>query len=315
MKNYVAVDIGGTQIRVAVYPEEGISPIQQERIPTVTSGEKPLDRMMALIQRLWPNNASDVSIAISSPGFIDSEAGLVISAPNISGWEHLPVVALIRNHFGVPVYLGNDANLALLGEFHFGSGQGVDDILYLTISTGIGGGILSAGRLLEGAHGIAAELGHVLADPAGPVCGCGKRGHLEALASGPAISRYVAEQIALGRHSLFKVGMTPNAREIAEAATRGDEVSIEAYNRAGFFIGRTLADLLHILNPSMVILGGGVSLSGDLLLNPLRKSLQEHVVSPEYLHDLVITTARLGDDAGLLGALAWLKDKQTNSAL
>jgi glucokinase len=314
MKNYVAVDIGGTQIRVAVYPEEGILPIQQERIPTVSSREKPLDRMMALIQRLWPGNASEVSIGSSSPGFIDSVAGLVISAPNISGWDHLPVVALVHEHFGVPVYLGNDANLALLGEFHFGNGQGVEDILYLTISTGIGGGILAGGRLLEGAHGIAAELGHILADPAGPVCGCGKRGHLEALASGPAISRYVVEQVTLGRRSLFTKGMTPNAREIADAASQGDEVSIEAYNRAGYFIGRTLADLLHILNPSLVILGGGVSLSGDLLLDPLRKSLQEHVVSAEYLHDLVITTARLGDDAGLLGALAWLKEKEMHRA-
>lgn len=304
MSCFIAVDIGGTHIRAALYPQQGNTPLQQMRIPTVAAGETPLDRMVQLIRKIWPQSVEVKSIAIASPGFIDSAAGLVMSAPNIAGWNNLPVSQIVAEQFGVPVYLGNDANLAVMGEYLFGSGRGHQDILYLTISTGIGGGIISNGRLVEGAHGLAGELGHVTVEPDGPLCACGKKGHLEALSSGTAISRYLAQQVAAGKSSIFKPGSAPNAKAIADAAMQGDALSIEAYERAGFYLGRAVADFLAIFNPSLVILGGGVSMSGDLLLTPMKKSLNQHVVAPEYLHGLTITTASLGDDTGLLGALA-----------
>lgn len=304
MSCFIAVDIGGTHIRAALYPQQGSTPLQQVRIPTVASGQSPLERMVQLIRQIWPQSNDVLSIAIASPGFIDSSAGLVMSAPNIAGWNNLPVSEIVSKQFGVPVFLGNDANLAVMGEYLFGSGRGHQDILYLTISTGIGGGIISNGRLVEGGHGLAGELGHVTIEPDGPICACGKKGHLEALSSGTAISRYLEQQVAAGRFSTFKPGSAPNAKAIADAAREGDSLSIETYERAGFYLGRAVADFLAIFNPSLVILGGGVAQSGDLLFAPMKRSLDQHVVAPEYLQGLTISTASLGDDTGLLGALA-----------
>jgi glucokinase len=177
-------------------------------------------------------------------------------------------------------------------------------LLYLTISTGIGSGIIMADRMIEGAHGLGAELGHITVLPDGPLCGCGKRGHLEAVASGPGIARWVEEQLACGEHSILASNQRLSAKEVAMAAAVGDPLSQRAMQRAGTFIGHALADFLHIFNPTIAIFGGGVSKSGELLLSPLRKALEERVISPRYLQDFKITTAALGDDAGLMGALA-----------
>lgn len=309
MKAFIAVDIGGTQIRVAVFPEHGTTPIQQQRIKTVAEGQTAVERLIGLIEQLWPKDADVISIAIAAPGFLDPKAGVVVTAPNIAGWVNLPIAEIIQQRFNVPVYLGNDANLAALGEWHFGAGRGYQDILYITVSTGIGGGLISEGRLVEGAHGMAGELGHVMAVPDGPLCGCGKRGHLEAVAAGPAIARYVVQQIDNGVPSVFAPGSKPSAKEIAAAAKQGDALSIESFNKAGFYIGRAVADFLHILNPSLIIFGGGVSLSGDTILTPLKESMREHVMSQEYLKDLRIVTTVLGDDSGLIGALALMLSK------
>jgi glucokinase len=301
----IAVDIGGTQIRVAVYPRGESRPIKQKRIPTRSKDASPLERLTGLIEELWPHNDRVCAIGMAAPGPINPKLGIIYSAPNIPGWERLPLAQILQEKFHVPVLLGNDANLALLGEWRYGAGQGHHYLLYLTISTGIGGGVIVDDHMLLGAHGLAAELGHVTVQPDGPMCGCGHRGHLEALASGTAIARYVAEQLAQGvPSSLAEIGSTPTGRDISMAAEQGDPLAKAALARAGSYIGYALADYLHIFNPSIIILGGGVSRSGPLLLEPLRAAIAEHVISPEYLHGLVITTAALGDDAGLMGALA-----------
>jgi glucokinase len=182
----------------------------------------------------------------------------------------------------------------------------------LTISTGIGGGVISDNHLLIGVRGLAAELGHITVLPDGPLCGCGQRGHLEAVASGPAIARYVNEQLERGAASIIKPDANLAAREVSEAAHRGDALAIEALTRAGTFIGQALADFLHVFNPSIVIFGGGVSQTGDLLFNPVRDAVKRFVMEPTYLKDLVITPAALGDDAGLLGALALARTTHDN---
>ena len=230
--------------------------------------------------------------------------GVIHQCPNIPGWEKLPLVSILEKRFGVPVKLGNDANMAAVGEWRYGAARGHHNIIYLTISTGIGGGVILNDRLVLGAHGLAAELGHVTIDPDGPMCGCGHRGHIEAFASGTAIARYVTEQLAQGVASMLSEIANPSGRDITMAAEQGDPLAISALARAGTFIGLALANYLHIFNPSIVILGGGVSKSGNFLLEPLRASLAKHILSPEYLNGLVITTAALGDDAGLMGALA-----------
>jgi len=159
-------------------------------------------------------------------------------------------------------------------------------------------------RLVLGEQGLAGELGHITVLPDGPMCGCGHRGHLEAIASGTGIARHVAEQLAAGRHSVLTLDPLPTSKDIALAAANGDDLCVEAMNRAGLFLGRAMADFLHIFNPTAIIIGGGVSRSGPSLFDPMREAIARHVISPQYLKGLVIATAALGDDAGLLGTLA-----------
>jgi glucokinase len=298
----IAVDIGGTQLRVAIYPKGEQHPIVQKRIPTQAKGQAPLDRLIGLIAEVWPADGHICAIAAAVPGWINPKLGIMYSAPNIPGWDRIPLVKILSERFGVPVKLGNDANMAALGEWRYGAGRGHHNLLYLTISTGIGGGVICDDRLLLGADGLAAELGHVIVDPDGPVCSCGRRGHLEAYGSGTAIAHYVAEQLAQGAPSELAMIKTPSARDISQAAEHGDALARAALQRAGEYIGLGIANYLTIFNPSIIILGGGVSRSGPYLFEPLRSAVAERALDPEYLNGLVITTAALGDDAGLTGA-------------
>jgi glucokinase len=300
----IAVDIGGTQIRAACYPDQTLKPLAQLRAPTQQPGKTPLESMFDLIAAVWPKEGRVARIAVAAPGPIDSKLGMILAAPNIPGWHDLPLKAELEKRFQTPAAVGNDANLAALGEYQFGAGKGHHYLLYLTISTGIGSGIIMDDRLIEGAHGLGAEMGHITVLPDGPLCGCGKRGHLEAVASGPGIARWVQEQLAAGVPSSLAGSQGLSAKDVAMAAAQGDALSLRAMQRGGAFIGYALADFLHIFNPTIVIFGGGVSRSGELLFSPMRKALEERVISPGYLQDLALTTAALGDDAGLMGALA-----------
>jgi len=307
MEAIIACDIGGTQIRVATFDAASGEMIQQKRIPTQAPGEKAVDRLLGLIAELWPAEGHVRAVGAAAPGFVDPETGVIYFSPNIPGWEGLPLRGIIEDRFNVPVFVGNDANLAALGEWRFGAGRGYHHVLYLTISTGIGGGVVHNDRLLQGSRGLAAEVGHITVEPNGPMCGCGKRGHLEAVASGTGIANYVAQKLAGGATSYFLKGTHPSAKEISAAAFKGDALAIEAIHRAGTYIGHALADFLHLLNPSIVIIGGGVSHSGELLFAPMRAAMEERVISTEYIKDLKIVPAQLGDDCGLMGALALAK--------
>jgi glucokinase len=162
--------------------------------------------------------------------------------------------------------------------------------------------------LLIGQRGMAAELGHVTVLPDGPMCGCGQRGHLEAIASGTAIAEWVRQELSQGAASSLTRDQAITTKIIAQAAKKGDELAIAALARSGTYIGQSLADYLHIFNPSIVIIGGGVSRSGKLLMEPLRAAMCEHVLSEKYIENLTLTTAALGDEAGLMGALALVRD-------
>lgn len=299
----ISIDIGGTQLRVAVYPTNGIKPIRQKRIPT--RGKDPAQvRLINLIGELIQPGENVLAISAAAPGPTDPKLGVVLNAPNIPGWDNLPLAKLLNDQFKVPVFLGNDANLAALGEWRFGAGRGHHDLVYLTISTGIGGGVICDDRLLLGERGLAAELGHVTVDPNGPICGCGHRGHIEAFSSGTAIARYVAGQLAQGRTSTLVSIPQASAHDVSLAANAGDPLAVEALERAGRYMGIAIANYLHLFNPSIVVLGGGVSHSGDHFFIPLRQSLKENVFAPGYLDDQTVTFAALGDEVGLLGALA-----------
>jgi glucokinase len=235
---------------------------------------------------------------------VDPKSGLVYHAPNIKGWTNFPLGATIQDKFKTETRLGNDANLAALGEWKYGAGIGHHDLTYLTISTGIGGGFIIDDRLLVGPHGIAAEVGHITVWPGGPMCGCGKRGHLEAVSSGTAIANYVREEIGAGRQSILSKNVDDiTAREVTAAAQQGDLLAIEAFERAGRFLGQAIADIMLLFEPTIVVLGGSVTKAGDILMKPLHKALEEGVFTPEYLRYLVIAPAKLGDQVGLIGAL------------
>ena len=308
MSYHIAADVGGTQLRAACYATDSLKPFQVKRIATQVVGSTPLERLKTLIASVWPENQGVDAIGIAAPGPLDSNEGVVMAAPNIPGWVDLPLRKHLEDRFQIPVVVGNDANLAAVGEWKYGAGKGHHHLIYLTVSTGIGGGVIIDDRLLLGDRGLAAELGHVTVLHDGPLCGCGQRGHLEAIASGTAIARWVEEELKRGSVSSLVNERPVTAKAVSKAAHAGDKLAIAALERAGRFIGQALADYLHIFNPTAVIIGGGVSLSGNLLLDPLCESLKKHVLTRHYLDRLTIAPAALGDDAGLMGALALARE-------
>ena len=304
MGTIVAVDIGGTHMRAASYATEKLKPISQRRIETLANEPGGFNRLLNLIQDIWPKDESVDAIGVASPGPLNPYTGYLLAPPNNPEWHNFPLAPNLTTHFRVPAYLDNDANLAGFAEYRFGAGKGHHDVLYITVSTGIGAGVIIRDKLLQGYHGLAAELGHSIIDPDGPLCSCGYNGHLESFSSGLAIVRYVLGELEAGARSSLKREAGLNARDIAEAAKQGDALAISAYQRAGEYLGIGVASFLHVFDPSIIIFGGGVSQVGPLLFDSFHASLKKHVFHPRYFEDLVITTAALGDDAGLLGALA-----------
>lgn len=303
MSLIVAVDIGGTHIRAATYEPDSINPLAHQRTRSYATESGVFDRLVQAIEAVWQPGEVD-AIGIASPGPLDPHTGTILDTPNIPEWVNFPVGPKLCDHFGVPVYLDNDANMAALAEWQYGAGQGHDHLVYLTISTGIGGGVISSGHLLQGFRGMGAELGHMIVDPAGPRCGCGGYGHVESFSSGPAIARYVNEQIHAGVKSSLQTQTRLSAAQVADAAFQGDALAVSAFERAGYYLGIGVANYLAIFDPSILVFGGGVSQAGELLFKPFRESLQKHVFHLHYLDDLIITKAAMGDNAGLLGALA-----------
>ncbi len=314
MEIYIVSDIGGTQLRVAAFNSADLSLVQMKKIPTQGNNLTPTQRLIYLIKEIAEGHTLH-SIAVAAPGYLDPEKGIIYEAPNIPGWVNLPLRQELQDVFNVPVFLGNDANVAALGEWKFGAGIGHRNLLYLTISTGIGSGVIIDNHLLLGQNGLAAEFGHVTIDPDGPLCGCGHPGHIEAFASGTAITKYVHQQLASGRESLLTKSDNPGGKEINEAAQQGDALAIEAFQRAGKYLGISIANFIHMLNPSIIILGGGVTQAWDLLTKPMMEEIEKTILSPQYLKNLVITQAKLGDDVGLKGALALLLTENDKSSL
>ncbi|MCZ6530436.1 MAG: ROK family protein [Chloroflexi bacterium] len=302
----IGVDLGGTLIR-AVRTDLGGEKVARSQLPTEakSGGEAVMERVNTIIEEILREVELDevLGIGIGAPGPIDAD-GRIYNPPNLPDWGDFSLTERIFDRFKRPAFAGNDANLAALGEHRFGAGQGVDDMVYMTISTGIGGGIISGGSLLLGARGYAAEVGHQTLVAGGPICGCGQPGHLEALASGPSIARNAKERLEAGTSSIISdYGEEITSKSIAEAARAGDKLAQELFAQAGFYIGLGLVNLIHILEPKRVLIGGGVSLAGDLLFEPIRETVDQQVMSPIY-REVEILPAALGADVGLMGAVA-----------
>ncbi|MBI5304651.1 MAG: ROK family protein [Chloroflexi bacterium] len=314
----VAIDLGGTKFRLALCESNGriVQQIAHEtRAPE--GAEAVFTRMVAAI-RDFTGGASIRGIGLSAPGPLDARRGVILQAPNIPGIDGFPIKTRFENAFGAPTFIGNDANLAALGEHQLGAGRGVAHMIYVTISTGIGGGIIVDNQLLLGARGFAGEIGHQTLDAFGPLCNCGNIGCLEALASGPAIAKSALDEIRKGRESnlldLVKRDHTKiTANTVAQAARGGDKLSCRMFERAGFFIGLGLVNLLHTFDTQLFVLGGGIAINTwDLFYNSMLMAFDKYTMK-SMRGDVRIVPAQLGDDAGLVGAAALVNGQMADS--
>ena len=311
-KLIVGVDLGGTQIRAALADGEGSILRRTSCLTLAEEGPAPvMGRIKGAIYEVMGSTDREQvqGIGIAAPGPLDRWKGVIIDAPNLPGWKNVPLKDLMEAEFGLPALVGNDANLAALAEQRFGAGQGVADLIYITVSTGIGGGIIADNKLLLGAQGLAGEVGHQTIEAHGPRCKCGNVGCLEALAAGPAIARHARELIRDGAETAITelVGGDLDkitAREVNQAAQAGDPVAIELFRQAGFYVGVGIVNLLHLFNPSLIIIGGSVTKAGDLLFEPIRATVRERAMASCYWESTPIVPATLGDDVALLGAVA-----------
>jgi glucokinase len=340
----VGVDLGGTQIRTAVL--RGAQLISRVGLPTGqdTTPEQLIPRIYAAIEQALDEAHTTLEqiagIGIGAPGPLDSRTGVIFAPPNLPGWNRVPLRDIFEEHFKsaaeqkIGVVVENDANAAGLGEYMFGAGRGSRDIVYLTISTGIGGGVIVDGKIMEGTTGMAGELGHMTIDWHGRRCNCGNIGCLEALASGTAIARHANELIAAGqgaelvefaralqqhvkepdsselpehdsiehKQATGEVGqLHVSARIVSQAAQAGIPLARAIIGSAAEALGVGLVNIIHIFNPEVIILGGGVTQMGAMLMEPALHIVQERAMAMP--RDAVrIVLAELGVNTGLVGA-------------
>lgn len=307
----VAVDLGGTRFRVALFDTVDGPPSRVVRHPSEADQgpEHVIDLIVSAIADIQRTSGQPIfRIGVAAPGPLDPWKGLVFAPPNMPGWDdETPLASILEQRTGIRTVLGNDANLAAVGEHRSGAGKGVKNLVYLTISTGIGGGVIADDKLLLGEHGLAGELGHVTIDPMGPPCNCGGRGHLEAFASGTAIAEVARARLARGDESSITTGDATTTKDIADAARNGDPLAIQIFANAASHLGVGIANFVYCFDPALVILGGAVTNAGDLLFDPIRSWVDE-LVMPRF-RGVPIVRAALGDDAGLYGAAAIARDQ------
>ena len=260
------------------------------------------------------------AVGIGAAGMIDLD-GVMRFAPNIA-WRDVALGPLVADALDIVAYADNDANVAAWGEFRFGAGRGSNDMLLVTVGTGIGGGIVAGGRLFRGAHGFGAEIGHIIVEPDGPLCGCGNHGCWEQVASGRAIDRLGRAAALEHPDSILASlngGDTAAVRgtQVTEAARRGDRAALDVFEEVGRRLGEGIAGLVNVLDPDVVVVGGGAVVAGDLLLGPARRAFGGTVEAPGHRPAVPMVPAALGTDAGAIGAadLALLRARSGDVAV
>lgn len=307
----ISIDLGGTRIRAARLDASLHILERKETLTLASEGlEATLERIKRMVREVLPEDGSTVSgIGISAPGPLDPKTGVVVAPPNLPGWHNVPLADILNAEFGVPVYVGNDANVAALAECLLGAARGTyRHMIYVTQSTGVGSGIIVDGRMLLGKRGLAAEAGHVpvLVDEDEHVS------TIELEAAGPGMARRARKLIEQGQESLITALVEGDLSRISgstvgQAALQGDKLALTVVNRAAKILGLGVLGLLHLFNPEIVVIGGGVSNLGDLIFNPVREVVSKYVRDPEYI--VPIVPAALGDDVSVLGAAALVPTK------
>ena len=314
-KHVVGIDIGGTKLATVVADTAG-NILNKVRKPTLAergpeyARQLLFDMVHETIELAGLERTAISAIGVSCGGPLDTKTGIVYSPPNLPGWDALPLKSQLESEFEIPVTIENDANASALAEYRFGGGRGYNAVLYMTMSTGIGGGIVLDGQVYHGANDSAGEVGHQILLPDGPLCGCGKRGCLEALCSGPAIARRAQAAVRNEKASATTLldlagGHIESARSehVLEAARQGDALALRLVEETAYYMGWGIANLVNILNPDIVLLGTIAIAAGDLLLNPIRKTVSEFAMTRP-AEAVKIAPAQLGEALGDLAAVA-----------
>lgn len=310
----IAIDIGGTQTRVAVVNEEG-EILQRKAILTNASDgvDKVMNRLIHLIHELYDpivekeGKQAIAGIGLAVPGTLNIHKGLIHSSPNLPDLRDVNIKQLLQTEFLLPVYMNNDANVAALGEFYFGKGRGINHFIYVTISTGVGAGIIENGRLLLGKDGQAAEVGHMCINPDGPLCNCGNNGCIEAYISGTAIVRRTIDLLKKSNEpSSLRELSTISTKDIFAASKNNDKLALQIIEETRKYLGVAIVNLLHIFNPQMIVFGGGVSQVGDYLFKEAITYAKTNAMYPMG-EEISYYVTDLGDNIGLLGAAALVK--------
>lgn len=312
----LALDFGGTKHTAGVIsadPQRRAGWHAHARVfsPSGADARYDIATLLALAHKLL-GEAQPVAIGVSFGGPVDAATGTVRLSHHVPGWENIPLAGLLQAEFGVPAGVDNDANVAALGEHRFGAGQGLEHLMYITVSTGVGGGWVLNGQPWRGAGGMAGEIGHTVVDPQGPVCLCGKRGCVERLASGPYMAQDARHRLqvqpASGMVLRELVGNDLDAITglvISQAAAAGDQLAIDLLDRSAWALGTGIGNAANLVNPQRFVLGGGVTKSGTRFWERLRQVARTTAL-PEVHFDIV--PAALGDDAPLWGAVALAED-------
>ncbi|WP_114908212.1 ROK family glucokinase [Ornithinimicrobium murale] len=308
----LGIDVGGTGIKGAAVAADGALRHRSERETPAHDVDAIAQAIADLVRELIDHCRRDGdevgAVGVACAGFVDAAGGTVLFAPNLA-WRDAPLKDRLDILVGRPVFLENDANAAAWGEFRFGGAREADDMLLVTIGTGVGGGIVTDGELLRGSEGIAAEIGHLRVVPEGNRCGCGNKGCLEAYASGTALVREGRELVSGGSPHAGALsdlcGGDPEQLTgllITQAATDGDAAATELFADLGRWLGEGVASLVAVLDPELIVIGGGVSAAGDLLLEPTRAAFARQLTGRGHRRQAEIVLARLGNDAGMIGA-------------
>ena len=302
----IGIDIGGTKIAGALVSEAG-QIIRELKVPTPASDVDAIaDAVVALVEELSVGEQV-IAAGIAAAGFIDADRANIVYAPNLS-WRNEPFKAKLASRLSMPVFIDNDANAAGWAEYRFGAGAGVKHMVMLTVGTGVGGAVIVDGHMLRGGFGIAAELGHINMVPDGVLCGCGQKGCLESYGSGNALLRAAKALAASGEPKGARLAELQSAAgnltgaEVYQAILEKDPGALEILADLGSMLGRAVASLVAVLDPELVVIGGGVSAAGDLLLDPIRQAYLDHLPARGFRPELRIEAARLVNDAGVVGA-------------
>ena len=305
--NTIGIDVGGTKVLGGVVSPTG-EILETARRDTPREGGRALTQTIADVAIELSNSYPVDSIGVSAAGFISSDRQTILATPNIAGWNGVNLDDELTKILGKRIVLENDANAAAWGEFKFGAGRGRTDLMLLTLGTGVGGGLILNGSLFRGAFGIGAELGHIRIVPEGHLCGCGMRGCLEQYASGSALMRHAREAISaspdLARNLLARGDGTQEGLKgqyITDAARDGDPVALAAFNTLAGFLGAGIASLCAVIDPSCIVLGGGVIDAGEIFLGPTRDAALRLIPFSGKHPYPEIVPAELGNSAGLVG--------------